>query len=544
MNIQLLRKALTLVTLIVAASGTGYWLGRATPDPSVLQTPVEPAPAARKPLYYRNPMGLPDTSPVPRKDPMGMDYIPVYADKENGASSALGTLSISSEKVQLLGVRTERASMNTLDRQVRAAARIEADERRTYAISSKFEGYVERLHVNTTGQAVHKGQALFEVYSPELLSAQREYAIAAEGVASLQGGGPDVQAGMRQLAESSLARLRNWDISDDQIRALANAGDARRTLTFRSPASGIITEKRALQGMRFMPGDPLYQVSDLSVVWVIADVFEQDISLVRPGRAARVSINAYPGRTFEGTVSFVYPNVNADTRTVPVRIELPNPSGLFKPGMYADVALTVTGEVRVVTVPSSAVIDSGTRRVVFVERAPGRFEPREVQIGARADDRVEVLAGVGDGEPVVVSANFLIDAESNLKAAFGSFGHATHADTDAGAVRTDAQSAADTAVAGHRAEGRLVRINPDGDGATISHGPVDSLRWPAMSMDFRLAHSAVAKDLRAGDAITFEFVERARGEWVVTSMERSGKPVPAPVPAAVPGHGHSEHDAH
>ena len=200
--------------------------------------------------------------------------------------------------------------------------------------------------VNVTGQPVSKGQPLFEVYSPELVSAQREYAIAMQGVASLKDAGGEAQAGMQQLAESSLQRLRNWDISDEQIKALASSGEARRTLTFRSPASGIVTEKKALQGMRFMPGEALYQVADLSSVWVIADVFEQDIGLVKTGATARVRINAYPDKTFEGTVTYVYPTLKAETRTVPVRVELANPGMLLKPAMFAQVELPVSAQRR------------------------------------------------------------------------------------------------------------------------------------------------------------------------------------------------------
>ncbi|RZI39814.1 efflux RND transporter periplasmic adaptor subunit, partial [Herbaspirillum sp. HC18] len=267
-----------IVTAVIAAGG-GYWIGTrgAGHDVAASATQAEGAgKKERKLLYYRNPMGLPDTSPVPKKDPMGMDYIPVYEGEEEAGSSSGNQIRISTEKVQKLGVRTEKAGLKSIEKLVRAAGRIEPDERRTFVIAPKFEGYVERLHVNATGQVVGKGQPLFEVYSPELVSAQREYAIAAQGVQSLKGAESDAQSGMKQLADSSLLRLKNWDISDEQIRSLAKSGDAKRTLTFRSPVSGIVTEKKAVQGMRFMPGDLLYQISDLSTVWVLADVFEQD----------------------------------------------------------------------------------------------------------------------------------------------------------------------------------------------------------------------------------------------------------------------------
>ena len=234
--------------------------------------------------------------------------------------------------------------------------------------------------------------------------------------------GGEAQAGMKQLAESSLARLRNWDLSPEQIAALVKTGEAKRTITFRSPVSGIVTEKKALQGMRFMPGEALYQVTDLSSVWVLADVFEQDIGLVKTGAKASVKINAYPDKTFDGKITYVYPTLKAETRTVPVRIELANPGQLLKPAMFSQVELQVGAKAPVLTVPDSAVIDSGTRRIVLVQLKEGRFEPREVKLGARSDNYVEVREGVKEGEQVVVAANFLIDAESNLKAAIGGLG--------------------------------------------------------------------------------------------------------------------------
>jgi hypothetical protein len=237
---------------IALAAGGGYWLGQrpaASHDAAATQVAASPAGGAkkeRKLLYYRNPMGLPDTSPTPKKDPMGMDYIPVYEGEADDEPAAANSIKISTEKVQKLGVRTEAAELRALDKQVRAAGRIEIDERRSFAISPKFEGYVERLHVNVTGQPVAKGQPLFEVYSPELVSAQREYTIAAQGVDALKDAGSEARSGMQQLAESSLLRLRNWDISEEQIRALAKSGASKRTLTFRSPVSGVVTEKKAL----------------------------------------------------------------------------------------------------------------------------------------------------------------------------------------------------------------------------------------------------------------------------------------------------------
>jgi Cu(I)/Ag(I) efflux system membrane fusion protein len=531
-----------LLGALITAGGGYYWLnagnvapaGMASSQPARTPDSDRGTTRERKPLYYRNPMGLPDTSPVPRKDPMGMDYIPVYEDEDDEPASP-GRVKIGTEKVQKLGVRTETAQRRSLDRVVRAVGRIEPDERRIHAISPKFEGYIERLHVDVTGQPVGKGQPLFDVYSPELNSAQREYAIAAQGVEALRDADEEVRAGMRRLAESSLARLKNWDISAEQIRSLARSG-ARRTLTFRSPATGIVTEKKALQGMRFMPGEMLYQVADLSSVWVIADIFEQDIGLVAAGTAARVRINAYPDRLFAGRVSYVYPTLNAATRTVPVRIELANSELLLKPAMFAQVDLPVETR-EALTIPASAVIDSGTRRVVLVELGEGRFEPREVRLGARGEHLVEILDGVMEGEPVVVAANFLIDAESNLKAALGSFRA-----PEAGS-RPDSGT---TAAISHRAEGTVEEIDTGSGALSITHGPVATLDWPAMTMEFQAANAALLQGWKPGDRIAFEFVERSQGEWVITSITASAatplraEPPGEPVPTGR-SHDHAGH---
>jgi len=491
-----------VVVIALAAGGfAGYRLAQPKIDATLTPAAVNPEKPAKKLLYYRNPMGLPDTSPVPKKDPMGMDYLPVYEGEDEPDSG----LRISADKVQKMGVKAEAAKLRLLDRSVRASGRVEIDESRTYTVTAKFEGYIERLYVNTSGQPVGRGQPLFEVYSPELVSAQREYALAAQGVGKLNEAGGEAQGAMRQLADSSLQRLKNWDISDEQLKALAKNGEAKRTLTFRSPVAGIVNEKKAVQGMRFMPGETLFQIADISAVWVQADVFEQDIAAVNVGQKAKIRINAYPGEVFEGRIAYVYPTLKAETRTVPVRIELANPKGKLKPAMFADVDIPVGGTMPILTVPASAVIDSGSRQVVVVQLGEGRFEPRPVKLGQRGGEFVQVLEGVREGEQVVTAANFLIDAESNLKAALG------------GMQKTEGVAAKPAAV-GHKAEGILNAIDAASGSVTISHGPVASLNWPAMKMDFVLANPGLVAGFQPGTAVVIEFVERQPGEWVVTSL--------------------------
>ena len=492
-----------VVAIALAAGGfAGYRLALPKPEAVAQSVAVDGQKTAKKLLYYRNPMGLPDTSPVPKKDPMGMDYLPVYEGEDETGSG----LRISAEKIQKMGVKSEPAKLQILDKTVRASGRVEIDESRTFMVTAKFEGYIERLYVNTSGQPVARGQPLFEVYSPELVSAQREYALAAQGVGKLGEAGGEAQGAMRQLAESSLQRLKNWDISDEQVKALARSGEARRTLTFRSPVAGVVTEKKAVQGMRFMPGETLFQIADTAAVWVLADVFEQDIAAVNVGQKVMIKINAYPGEVFEGRIAYVYPTLKAETRTVPVRIELANPKGKLKPAMFADVDIPAGGAAPVLTVPASAVIDSGSRQTVVVQLGEGRFEPRQVKLGQRGGEFVQVLDGVREGEMVVSSANFLIDAESNLKAALE------------GMQKSEGAPAAKPSAVGHQAVGVLNALDAAAGTVTISHEPVASLKWPAMKMDFVLANPSLVAGVKPGAAIEFEFVERGPGEWVVTSL--------------------------
>jgi RND family efflux transporter MFP subunit len=413
-----------LALLVIAVFALAYSLGaRSNKGQSAEQSAMsEPLRKEAKILYYRNPMGLPDTSDVPKLDSMGMDYIAVYEDDVEPAVEGITTIKISTDKVQKLGVKTTQAALRQLSRTVRTVGQVAADERKTYTIAPKFEGWVERLQVNATGDVVKAGQVLFEVYSPELISAQREYLIALQGVKTMQDAATEAKNSMQELALASLQRLKSWDIGDEDLRRLRETGEVLRTISYRSPVTGVVTEKAALQGMRFMPGEVMYKIADLSTLWLLADVAEQDSGLIRNGQTAKVRLDAYPGREFNSRVSYVYPTLNTQTRTTPVRLDMTNSAGLLRPGMYAQVELAGLGsKERVVTVPDSAVIYSGRREIILVELSEGRYEARVVKLGIQGDDFVEVIDGIGEGEKVVLSANFLIDAESNLKAVIAGF---------------------------------------------------------------------------------------------------------------------------
>ncbi len=401
-----------------AAAIGGYWFGqRAQPPLEEFQSAA--APQEPKILFYRNPMGLPDTSPTPKKDSMGMDYLPVY---EGEAHDDSGSVKVSLAKVQRLGVRTEAVKLRQLSRTIHAAGTVQPDERRQTIVTTKFDGFIEKLLVNATGQSVQSGQPLMQFYAPELAAVQQEYLLARRSLRDMKDASSDIRASAGQLANAALQRLRNWDISQDQIRRLEQDASPARTLTLFAPSNGVVMRKMAVEGMRFTAGDPLFEIADLSTVWLIANVYEQDLAAIREGAITNISVTAYPGEMFTGKVAFIYPDADRNTRTVKVRIEVPNPDGRLKIDMYATVELAAQVSAgAVVSVPASAVLNSGARQAVLVAHGEERFEPREVTLGAQADGFYEIRSGLQDGEMVVTGANFLIDAESNLKAALSAF---------------------------------------------------------------------------------------------------------------------------
>jgi len=404
----------------------GWFVGRGSRS-GVAQPPA-PAGAeqVREILYYRNGMGLADTSPVPKKDSMGMDYIPVYKGGE--APGTPGTVVLTPEKVQKLGVRTEQVRLQGMSPSIRASATVQVDETRQYVIAPKFEGWVERLYANQTGMSVRRGQPLLSVYSPMLVAAQNEYQVADSAARKLQANDPDSAAIMRGLRDAARNRLSNWDISDTQL-VPAGIHRAGRNFVLTSPANAVVVDKPIVQGARFAPGETILKLADLSKVWLIANVPASSAGVVAVGQRASFQSPSLPGETFTGQVTFVQPTIDMRMRTLGVRVELPNPTGVLRPGLFGDVSLTQESGAAVLTVPRSSVLDSGTRQIVLVQVGEGRFVPRPVIVGERSGDMVEIREGVSEGERVVVSANFLIDAESNLQSALN--GMTAHPDQGA-----------------------------------------------------------------------------------------------------------------
>jgi len=389
--------------------------GRSTPVSGVVvlravekrseAAPAVSPPAERKILYYRNPMGLPDTSPTPRKDWMGMDYIPVYVDE---ADDPPGAIRIDLARVQRAGVRTEEVTRRSLTRTVRAVGTIEPDESRLAVITARFGGFVEELLVPVTGARVRAGAPLVRVWieSPEILQKQSDFLLALRGTT----GRPDD-------VERARHNLRLFGFPESAIDRLRETREPVRSIVLAAPVDGTVMQKPALVGMRFAAGEALFKTADLSKVWVMAQVAERDLRFVQVGQTASVIVKAYGDAPRQGRIAFIYPEIKVATRTAPLRLELPNDDGLLKAGLYADIEIETRSESAVIAIPDSAIIDSGSRRVAFVAREGGVFEPRGLVLGRRGNGFVEVRDGLSEGERIVVAGNFLIDAESNLRAA-------------------------------------------------------------------------------------------------------------------------------
>ena len=377
-------------------------------------TPIRKSPSptpggAREVKYYRSTMKPGETSPQPGKDSMGMDMVPVYADE--AANASFSTIVVDPVTIQNMGVRTSEVVRGPLRRTIRTVANVDYDETTLLDVTTKFKGWIEKLHVNATGQLVNPGEPLFEIYSPELYSAQVEYLLAISSATN-----PAV--GAEGLRNSALTKLRFFDISDAQIAELERARRPKKTLTINSPTAGFVTEKMAVEGQMVDMGMKLYRLADLGIVWVYAQVYEQDLPYISLGQEATMTLSYLPDRRFRGRVTYIYPTVDEKTRTARVRMEFHNPGYFLKPGMFATVQLTADIASSALLVPDSAVLRSGEKNTVFVALPGGKFEPRTVTLGLSAtDDRDQVLSGLREGEQVVTSGQFMLDSESQLREA-------------------------------------------------------------------------------------------------------------------------------
>lgn len=406
-------KKLGILLLIAAAYVGGYGYGR------WYGKPVSAAGApARKVLYWVDAMHPWYKSDKPGIAPdCGMTLVPVYEGEEKRYEQKLppGTVEITPEKQQLIGVEYGTVQYETVTGSIRAAARVTLDETKIAKVQTRLEGWIDQVFVDFTGKHVEKGDPLLTLYSPEALATQQEYLLALKAQRQMENNPlHEMMGSTENLVAASKKRLELWDITDRQIEEIGRTGKTMLNLTLDSPISGFVTERNAFPKQHVTPDTVLYTVADLSTVWVVADVFEYEAANVRLNSPATLTLAYLPGRTFRGRVSYILPQVDPNTRTLKVRIQFDNPGYTLKPEMYGEVEFQ-TGGTRKLVVPQTAVLNSGDRQVVFLDRGNGYFEPREVTVGAQTDNRVEILSGLQPGERIVISGNFLIDSESRLK---------------------------------------------------------------------------------------------------------------------------------
>jgi len=372
----------------------------------------------RKVLFYRNPMNPSITSPTPAKDEMGMDYVPVYEDEAEDAAGQGATVTIDPGVAQNMNVRVERVERRDLRREIRTVGYLEYDQQKMVSVTTKYSGWVEKVFVNYIGEPVKKGQELFRIYSPELVQTQQDLLSAVAFAGRMEGAPEEAHRRAQSLVDSARQRLAYWDIASAQVERFLSTGDVVRTLVVTAPAAGVVMKRmEGLEGMAVRPGMELFHLADLSSLWLSVEVFEDQLAWLRPGSEAQISLSYFPGETFTGRVRFVEPQVTEKTRTVPLRLEVPNRDGRLRSGMYAIVRFQPVVARDVVVAPELSVLRTGERNVVVVQTGKGRFAPREVVLGRRGEGSVEVTSGLHEGDEIVTSAQFLIDSESNLREA-------------------------------------------------------------------------------------------------------------------------------
>lgn len=385
--------------------------------------------APMDPKYIRN---------EPGQSPMGMDLVPVY-EEEGEDKEPASTIRIDPVTIQNMGVRYGRVKRKQLVKSIRTFGGITYDETRVYTVNTKFNGWIEKLYVNSMGEKVRKGQPLFTIYSPELFSAQQDYLLAFQQRGGmLKSGSASTRRDAKRMLSASRTRLEYWDLTEQQIQEIEKQGKIRKTITIYSPASGVVTKKIAFKGHYVKAGAHQYEIADLSTVWVDVDIYEYELPWVRKGMPAQMDLPYVPGMRFNGKILFIYPYLDSNTRTARLRLAFDNSNGALKPGMYANIHLQASLSDKALAIPLEAVIDSGVRKLVFVARDKGKFEPREVELGIEAENyEVQVLSGLSEGEKIVVSGQFMLDSESRLREAIQKMLEVRQSDTASEDLDTD-----------------------------------------------------------------------------------------------------------
>jgi len=372
----------------------------------------------REILFYRNPMDPAITSPVPRKDNMGMDYVPVYADEARSVATDGAVVTINPAVQQNMNVITERVTRRDISHRIRTVGYLDYDQEKMVSVTTKYPGFIEKTYVNYIGQPVRQGDPLFEIYAPELVQTEQELLSALRYATSLGAAPEETRRRAEALLEAARLRLSYWDISDEQVRQLEETGQVFRTLQVTAPAGGVVMKRMpGLEGMAVRPGMELLHLADLSDLWLTVEIFEDQLPWLDVGSTATITMTYFPGETFHGRVRYIEPEVAQKTRTIQLTLEVPNRGSRLRVGMYATVIFEPVAAKDAIAVPSQAVLRTGERNVVIVALGDGRFAPREVRLGPQGGGFVQILEGLLDGDEIVTSAQFLIDSESNLREA-------------------------------------------------------------------------------------------------------------------------------
>ncbi|AMM24041.1 MAG: efflux RND transporter periplasmic adaptor subunit [Variovorax sp.] len=503
-----------LGVVVLAAVGAGaFYAGRSTGHGHEGAMPSAMAPAAsegRKVLYWHDPMVPGPRFDKPGKSPfMDMQLVPMYADGDAGAAS--GGVSVSPSVQQNLGIRLAKVRRADVSSSFDAIGAVQFDERLSVSVQSRVAGFVERLSVRAPMERVRKGQALATLFAPEWLGPQNELlALRRAGVS------PDLVAAARE-------RMQAMSIPAELIRQSEKAGTAQARYVLSAPASGVVAELGVREGVAVTPGMTLFRIAGLEKVWAVAEIPEAQAVRLKPGQKVKAVLQADASQSFEGELKEILPEVSTTTRTLKARFEVDNAKGLLTPGMLLRLQVAGASSTRLV-VASEAAIRTGKRAVVIVRKDTGAFEPRDVSLGADLGDNIEVLQGLSDGDQVVASGQFLIDSEARLRSVLGGMASPAAATPSAPSSSASTSSAPSPstpvtpAPATHRAEGKVESV--DQDGITISHGPVATLKWPAMTMGFAKPKPAAFPDIKPGDRIRFEFKEGGPTGYELESVER------------------------
>jgi membrane fusion protein, copper/silver efflux system len=498
-----MKTTIMLAVLVAAgAAAGGYGLYRAglhegmsMTQPALAQAPGPAGRTGRKVLYWHDPMVPGQHFDKPGKSPfMDMQLVPVYADEAHGE----GAIGISGGMRQNLGIRTAEVVQGSFGATVEAVGNVAYNERDVALVQARSNGYIEKLYVRAALDPVRKGQPLAQLYVPDWVAAQEEYL----SVKRMGQG-----AGTSGLLDAARQRMRLAGMSEDQIHLVEATGRTHPRMTVTAPIGGVVAELSAREGMTVMDGAPLFRINGLRTVWVYAELPENAAALVRPGTKVEARTPALPGTTFGGQVGAILPQISPDTRTIKARIELANPSGALVPGMFATVSLRPPARGGVLLVPSEAVIQTGKRSIVIVEQADGQFRPVDVEPGAEDNGQTEVRRGLQAGQKVVASGQFLIDSEASLKGVTERMG---------GAGAAPAATSGPATVATHHGVGKVERIA--GDEITISHAPIPSLHWPAMTMDFKLPPAGLPATIRVGGTVAFDIRKTADGGYGIVRI--------------------------